>query len=128
LILSIDLRTSSGEGAFSKVKGFKNKDYTEVNTEMTWERLKNKHEPTSAPSLVKTERMFRQSSLCKNEDTDAWITTLEEFRMKLEDMGSVMTDDQFMIHVLKNPTSDYKLQMALLEKRNGNKENPLEVN
>ena len=37
-----------------------------------------------------------------------------------------MTDDQFMIHVLKNLTSEYELQMVLLEKRNGNKANPLE--
>jgi hypothetical protein len=43
---------------------------------MASERLKNKNEPISAPSLVKTERMFRQSSI------------LEKFRKKLEDMGS----------------------------------------
>jgi hypothetical protein len=46
--------------------------------------------------------------------------------MKLEDMGSSMTDDQFMIHVLNNLTSDYELQMVLMEKRIVNKENPLE--
>jgi len=49
----------------------------------------------------------------------------QNFLMKLEDMGSAMTDDQYMIHVLKNLTSDYELQMVLLEKRNGNKTNPL---
>ena len=38
-----------------------------------------------------------------------------------------MTDDQFMIHLLNNLTSDYELQMVLLEKRIGNKDNPLEV-
>jgi septum formation topological specificity factor MinE len=47
--------------------------------------------------------------------------------MKLEDMGSIMTDDQFMIHVLSNLTSDNRLQMVLLEKRIGDKSNPLEV-
>ena len=109
------------------VKGCKNKDYTEGNAAMAWERLKNKYEPTSAPSLVKTERLFRQSSLSKNEDPDAWITTLEEFRMKLEDMGSAMTDDQLIIHVLNNLKIDYELQMVLLEKRIGNKDNPLDV-
>jgi hypothetical protein len=72
---------------------------------------------------MKTERLFRQSSLCKNENLDDWITTLEQFRMKIEDMGSVMTDDQFMIHELNNPTRDYELQMVLVEKRVGDKEN-----
>jgi hypothetical protein len=52
---------------------------------------------------------------------------LEELRMKLEDMGSARTHDQFMIHVLNNLTSDYELEMALLEKRMGNNENMLEV-
>jgi hypothetical protein len=33
-----------------------------------------------------------------------------------------------MISVLNNLTSDYELQVVLLEKRVGNKENPLEVN
>jgi hypothetical protein len=47
--------------------------------------------------------------------------------MKFKDMGSTMTDDQFMIHVRNNLTSDYELQMVLLEKRIANKENPLEV-
>jgi hypothetical protein len=69
--------------------------------------------------------IFRQSSLCKNEDPDAWITTLEEFRMKLEDMISAMTDDQLTIHMLYSLTSYYKLQMVLLEKRIGNNENTL---
>jgi hypothetical protein len=53
--------------------------------------------------------------------------TLEEFRMKLEVMRSVMKDDKFMIYVLKNLTNDYDLQMVLLDERIGNKENPLEV-
>jgi hypothetical protein len=128
LILSINVRTSSDKAEFNIVKGCKNKDYTEGNVEMAWERLNNKYEPMSVPSLMKTERMFRQSSFCKNEYPYAWITTLEEFRMKLEDMGSEMTDDQFMIHVLSDLTSDYELQMVLLEKIIGIKENPLEVN
>jgi hypothetical protein len=74
------------------------------------------------------ERIFRQSSLCNNEDPNAWITTIEEYRMKIEDMASVVTDDQLIIHELDNPTSDYELQMVLLKKRIGNKENMRQVN
>jgi hypothetical protein len=48
------------------------------------------YEPTSDPYLVMTKRLFRQSLLCKNEDPDSWIITLEELRMKLENMGSEM--------------------------------------
>jgi hypothetical protein len=45
--------------------------------------------------------------------------------MKLENTGSAMIDDQFMIHVVNYLTSDYELQMGLLEKRNGKKANTL---
>jgi hypothetical protein len=65
LILSIDDKTSSGKVAFNFVIGCKNKDYADGNASMTWERLKNKFEPSSAPSLVKLEKKFRQCSLKK---------------------------------------------------------------
>jgi hypothetical protein len=42
-------------------------------------------------------------------------------------MGSFMTDDQFMVQVLNSLTNDYELQMLLLEKRIGSKENPLTI-
>jgi hypothetical protein len=40
-------------------------------------------------------------------------------------MCSFMTDDQFMIQVLNSLTNDYDLQMLLLGKRIGSKENLL---
>jgi gag-polypeptide of LTR copia-type len=68
--------------------------------------------------------MFRESRLGKNEDPEIWINNLEDLRIKLETMGSVMTDDQFIIQVLNSLTSDYELQMLLLERQIGNKDNP----
>jgi hypothetical protein len=53
LILSIDDKTSNGKVAFNLVKGCKNKDYADGNASLAWERLKNKYEPQSAPSLIK---------------------------------------------------------------------------
>ncbi len=38
-----------------------------------------------------------------------------------------MTDDQFMVQVLNSLTSDYKLQMLLLEKLIGSKDNLLSI-
>jgi hypothetical protein len=70
--------------------------------------------------LVKTERLFRECKLGKDED-------LEDLRLKLEVMGSFMTGDQFMIQLLNSLTNDYKLQILLLKKRIGSKENPLSI-
>jgi hypothetical protein len=127
LVLSMDVKKASGKVAFNIVKGCKSKEYEDGNAAIAWERLRNKYQPTSAASLVKLECSFRQSVLKKKDDPDAWITQLEEMRMQLEEMGSVMSDDQFMVHVLNNLTADYELQVALLERRIGSTSNPLTV-
>jgi hypothetical protein len=56
LILSIDVKTTSGKVAFNLIKGCKSKDYPDGNAAIAWERLKNNYEPISAPSLVKLEK------------------------------------------------------------------------
>ena len=66
LILSKDDKTSSGKVACNLVKACKTKDYVDGNAFMAWERLKNKFEPVSAPSLVKMENHIRQCALKKN--------------------------------------------------------------
>jgi hypothetical protein len=38
-----------------------------------------------------------------------------------------MTNEQFLIQVLNSLTGDYELQMTLMEKRIGNRENPLTI-
>jgi hypothetical protein len=42
-------------------------------------------------------------------------------------MGSSILENQFMIHILNNLTADCGLQLALLERRIGDKKNPLTV-
>jgi len=127
LILSIDDKSSSGKVAFNLVKGCKNKDYVDGNASMAWERLRNKFEPTSAPSLVKLEKQFRQCALKKGQDPDIWITELEDYRMRLEELGSSISDNQFILHILNNMTDDYELQLAMMEKRIADGSNPLTI-
>jgi hypothetical protein len=52
---------------------------------------------------------------------------MEDIFVRLDDMGSSILENQFMIHVLNNLTSDYYLQFALMEKRIGDKEKLLKV-
>jgi DNA-binding cell septation regulator SpoVG len=127
LILLIDIKTSSGKVAFNLIKGCKSKDYPDGNAALAWERLKNKYEPISAPSLVKLEKQFRELSLMKDEDPEVWITHLEDLRVRLEAMDSIISDNQFMIHILNNLTSEYKLQVAMMERRVGDAEKPLTI-
>jgi hypothetical protein len=127
LVLTIDVISSSGKLAFGIVKSCKKKDCEDGHAGLAWEKSKKKYDPVSAPSLVKTERLFRECKLGKDEDPKTWITNLEDIRLKLEVMGSFMTDDQLMVQVLNSLTNGYELQMLLLEKRIGNKENPLTI-
>jgi hypothetical protein len=76
---------------------------------LAWERLRNKFEPQSAPSLVKMEKQFRQCALKKGQDPDVWITEFE--------LGSSISETQFILHILNNMTADYNLQLAMMEKR-----------
>jgi hypothetical protein len=122
LILSIYVKV-----AFNLVKGFKNKDYADGNARMAGGRLKNKFEPSSAPSLVKLEKQFRQCSLKKGQDPDIWITELEDYRMRLEELGSSISDNQFILHILNNMMDDYDLQLAMMETRVTDKSNPLTI-
>jgi hypothetical protein len=66
----------------------------------------SKCEPVSAPCMVKLEKQFRTLSLKKGENSEVWITELEDLHIRLEDMGSTILDNQFMIHVLNNLTTD----------------------
>jgi hypothetical protein len=63
LILSIDTKSSEGKVAFNLVKGCKSKEYSDSNAAIAWERLRNKFEPVSAPSMVKLEKQCRTLSL-----------------------------------------------------------------
>jgi hypothetical protein len=127
LILLIGIKASSGKVAFNIIKGCKTKDYPDGNGAIAWERLKNKYEPVSAPSMVKLEKQFRELSLKKGQDPEIWITELEDLCVKLENIGSCFTENQFMIHILNNLTSDYDLQLALMERRVGDADKPLTV-
>jgi hypothetical protein len=67
--------------------------------------------------LVKLEKQFRQSSWKKGQDPDIRITELEDYQMRLEESGSSISNNEFMLHILNNMTDDFNLQLAMMEKR-----------
>jgi hypothetical protein len=87
LILCIDIKASYGKIAFDIIKLYKGKDYPDGNAVTAWEKLKNKYEPVSAPSMIKLDKQIKYSSLKKCQDTKVWITEFEDFCVRLDDMG-----------------------------------------
>jgi gag-polypeptide of LTR copia-type len=87
------VKTSNGKIAFNVVKGYKSKDYPDGNAVVAWEKLKNKYEPISAPSMFKLDKQFREFSLKKSQDPEVWITELEDIFVRLDDMGSSILEN-----------------------------------
>jgi gag-polypeptide of LTR copia-type len=99
--------------------------HPDCNAASAWERLKKMYEPVAAPTLVKLEKQFRDHSLKKGQDLKIWITELEDLCVRLETMDFSISENQLMIHILNKLTTDYKLQLAMMERRIGNSERPL---
>jgi gag-polypeptide of LTR copia-type len=121
------VKTSSGKRAFNIAKSCKTKDHPNGNAATTWEKPKNKYEPVSAPTLVKLEKRLRELSLKKDQDPEICIMELEDLQVRLETMHSSISENQFMIQILNNITSDYELKLAMMERRDGDIEKPLTV-
>jgi hypothetical protein len=60
-------------------------------------------------------------------DPDAYIGHLEDLRAQMAEMGSEMTDDQFMMHVTNNLTSEYENQVNNNKKRIGHDNDPIDI-
>jgi len=106
LILAMDTEKSGGKVAFNIVKATKTTQYADGNIWEAWRRLKKKYETQTAPTLAKLHKMFYKVKLKKNVDPDVFITYLEDLRIRMESMGSAVTDKQFMLHVLSNLNKD----------------------
>jgi hypothetical protein len=77
--------------------------------------------------MVKLEKQFREFSLKKGQDPKIWITELEDLCVKLETMGSCITENQFIFHILNYLSPDYDLKPALMERIVGDAGKPLTV-
>jgi len=128
LILSIDTTNSQGKVAFQLVKSCKTTDYANEDSKLAWKRLKDKYAPKVAPKKMELKSEFQRSCL-KNvgDDLDEWITNLEGIRSKLKDMGSDISDEDFLIHVLNNLPSEYEVQVSKLEDKLGSAMNALTI-
>jgi hypothetical protein len=117
LILSMDTDKSGGKVAFNIVKRSKTREYPDGNAAIAWQGLKRKYAPNTAPSLSKLHKQFYGAKLKKKVDPDIFITYLKDVQGRMEDMGSQMTNNQFMMHILNNLTKDYEMQVLELEDR-----------
>jgi hypothetical protein len=53
---------------------------------------------------------------------------MEDYQMRIEELGFSTFDNQFILNILNNMMDDHDLQLAMMEKRVTDKSNPLTVN
>jgi hypothetical protein len=99
----IEDKTRSGKIAFNIIRWCKTNNH-------------QVDDPVSASLMVKLEKQFSDLTLKKGQYPDIWITELENIYVKPENMVSWVTENQIMIHILNNITSEYDLQFALMER------------
>ena len=77
--------------SFSLVKLSKSKDFSCGDTTLAWITLENNFEPDNAQTSIELKEKVMKCKL-KNvdENPDEWITTLENVRVRLEDLGHEM--------------------------------------
>ncbi len=128
LVLSVDTSTSSGKVAFQLIKACKTTANKNGDCAMAWKRLVAKYAPKLAPTKMELKLEFQRSRLkATDANPDEWITELEGIRMRLKDMNSDISDEDFMIHVLNNLPSEYEVQVSKLEDRLGSATNALMI-
>ena len=93
--------------------------------EVAWANLKLKYAPQTAQTEIGLYWKFYDSKLKKGMDPDVWIFQMEDTRMRLEEMKSVMLEKHFPIHLISNLTSEYNYTVALVEIRLDSTINPL---
>ena len=124
LILSF-ADSDAGNVAFQHVRNSKSTDYEDGNIETAWAWLKSKFAPQTAPTEIGLYRKFYDSKLKKGMDPDVWISQMEDMRMHLAKMKSIMTDKHFLMHLINSLTSEYEHIVPLVEKRLDDSVNPL---
>jgi len=128
LLLLIDGEQASGRVAFNIVRGAKTGDLPDGDAALAWKRLSDKYEPKSAPSRLALKNEFNTKVLKNaNSDPDAWLTELEDLRVRLIAAGSRMDDDELLEHVLNNLPKEYEIVVSKLEDRLGSTTDPLTI-
>jgi len=120
LFLSISTTIDKGWVVFQLVTGSISVTLPDGDAALVWKRLKGKYAPKLALRKLELWRAFQISKL-KNSDHDpeSWIMYLEGLRMKLKDLGSVMTNEDMIVHILNNLTDNYEVQLSKLEEKLG---------
>ena len=108
LILSMNYGTPHGNVAFNIVRQAVTQDeYPNGHAGEAFAKLKKKYNPDSAPELARLHKLFYGARQKRSQDPDLYISYLEDLRMRMAEMKSTMSDNQFIMHILNNLDKEY---------------------
>ena len=111
------LLSCTDEVSFSIIDSSTSKDLPSGDAAMAWAKLGDKYEPKTGSNRTLLKREFVSSKMQQNQDPDEWITQLEILRAKIEKTGGNLSDEDLLIHVLNNLTTDYESMVELYERQ-----------
>ena len=98
-----------GDIGFDLVDKAVTADLPECDANLAWKKLKERFDPQDAADKVRFKEEITNSKLSDwKENPEDWITQLEIKRTKVKRMGHIISDEDFMIHVLKNLPEEYE--------------------
>jgi hypothetical protein len=98
---------SAGKMAFSYVRGTKLADCEDSNAKVAFSKLANRYATKMMVSLAKTNRLFYEARLKKQDNPDIFITYIEGLPTRMEHMDSFITGKEFNMHVMNNVNKGY---------------------
>jgi gag-polypeptide of LTR copia-type len=116
-----------GNVAFDIVRQAVSVDYPNGDAVDLMARLKKRYQPETAPELARLHKIFYGTRQKRRQDTDLYISYLEDIRSRMAEMYSTITDQQFLNQVLNTLDKDYENQMNLIERRVGDATNSLTI-
>ena len=103
---------------FELVRNTKSADFPQGNCKIAWDRLVSKYALHTASFLLKLKSKFHNSNLELMENyPDEWILNMGGLQISMNEfkLKSNVSDEDFMIHILKNLPKEYNVILNRLE-------------
>ncbi len=101
--------------AFSIVHNAKSERYPRGDAALAWKNLKKRFQVETAAGKMELKLKFSSLKLLGGQDPDEWLLELDLLRIRLDEMGSPVTEEDLIAHVLNNLTPEYSELITSLE-------------
>ena len=91
-------------------------DYPDGDARLAWKNLQDKFEPSTGAAKVQLKKEFHMLKLTStDEDPDIWLTELELKRRRFKTLGSIIEDEDLILHILNYLPKEYETVVELCE-------------